>query len=169
MYAIRSYYAENRYEAPGVVIRATADGSDAPAGAVVTHTYHPVAKARLISDVIRSVAVIPDTITRSVYIKECSRLLGVNEEVLYTEVRKQKFQKNEDFKKKELREQARIEPVQPQAVSQPQTPPTPKLRIEEMEFLRFLLKHCKAELWEEEDEETRETHTVTVGEFMIDA
>ncbi len=130
----------------------------------------PVAKARLISDVIRSVAVIPDTITRSVYIKECSRLLGVNEEVLYTEVRKQKFQKSEDFKKKELREQARRNTVPPAPAPQTQTqsPPPPKLRIEELEFLRFLLKHCKAELWEEEDEETRETHLVTVGEFMID-
>ncbi|NQU86453.1 MAG: DNA primase, partial [Mariniphaga sp.] len=46
----------------------------------------PVAKARLISDVIRSVAVIPDSITRSVYLKECSRLLNVEEAVLYTEV-----------------------------------------------------------------------------------
>ncbi len=131
----------------------------------------PVAKARLISDVIRSVAVIPDTITRSVYIKECSRLLGVNEEVLYTEVRKQKFQQSEEFKKKELREQTRRNTAPPPPApptTQTQTPPPAKLRIEELEFLRFLLKHCKAELWEEEDEETRETHMVTVGEFMID-
>ena len=67
----------------------------------------PVAKARLISDVIGSVAVIPDTITRSVYIKECSRLLNVDEEVLYTEVRKQKRKQDEDFQKKETREQPR--------------------------------------------------------------
>ena len=41
----------------------------------------PIAKSRLISDVIRSVAVIPDTITRSVYIKECSKLLDVHEDI----------------------------------------------------------------------------------------
>lgn len=126
----------------------------------------PVAKARLISDVIRSVSVIPDTITRSVYIKECSRLLGVNEEVLYTEVRRQKSQQTEDFRKKEIRRQnARPEPTPKE------TAPTPKpsrFLIEEVEFLRFLLKHCKTPLFEEEDEETKETRLLSVGEFMID-
>jgi DNA primase len=33
----------------------------------------PVARARLITDVIRSVAVIPESITRAVYIRECSK------------------------------------------------------------------------------------------------
>lgn len=130
----------------------------------------PVAKARLISDVIRSVAVIPDTITRSVYIKECSALLGVSEEVLYTEVRKQKFKQTEDFQKKELREKSRRSASHSQTQAQPVVPavrPT-KLSYEEIEYLRYLLKHCKTPLWEEEDEETKETHLVLVGEFMID-
>ena len=123
----------------------------------------PVAKARLISDVIRSVAVIPDTITRSVYIKECSKLLGVNEEVLYTEVRKQKRKQSDDFRKKELREKSRKPAPQPEiSVEKPK-----KILIEELEFLRFLLKHCLSPLWEEEDEETKEISLRHVGEFMI--
>lgn len=130
----------------------------------------PIAKARLITDVIGSVAVIPDTITRSVYIKECSRLLGVDEQVLYTEVRKQKFKQSDDFQKKELREQTR----RPVAAPKPETPvPTSAARpvrmlIEEKEFLRFMLKHCKTELFEVEDEETKETQMITVGEFMVE-
>lgn len=126
----------------------------------------PLAKARLITDVIGSVAVIPDTITRSVYIKECSRLLGVKEEVLYTEVRKQKFKQNEDFQKKELREktQKAARPPQPTIPAQKPT----RLLIEEREYLRFLIKHCNATLFEEEDEETKETSFISVGEFMID-
>jgi len=48
----------------------------------------PVARATLIKDVIRSVAVIPESITRAVYIRECSRLLNVEEAVLYNEVRR---------------------------------------------------------------------------------
>jgi DNA primase len=124
----------------------------------------PVAKARLITDIIGSVAVIPDTITRSVYIKECSRLLGVNEEILYTEIRKQKYKQNDDFKQKALREQSRKPAPQPVL-----TAPRPtRFLVEEVEFLRFLIKHCKTPLFEDEDEETNETKIVLVGEFMID-
>ncbi|WP_321348272.1 DNA primase [uncultured Draconibacterium sp.] len=128
----------------------------------------PVAKARLISDVIRSVSVIPDSITRSVYIKECSRLLGVSEEVLYTEVRKQKHKQTEEFRKREFREQNRRQTAPPQPVQEEPVVRPVKLLVEELEFLRFLLKYCKADLWEEEDEETHETQILSVGEFMID-
>ncbi len=126
----------------------------------------PVAKARLITDVIRSVSVIPDTITRSVYIKECSRLLGVNEEVLYTEVRKQKQKQNDDFVKKEQREKERQTPSPPKVVAQPES--TTSFLVEELEYLRFLLKHCTAPLFEVENETPNEVETISVGEFMID-
>ena len=123
----------------------------------------PIAKARLISDVIRSVSVIPDTITRSVYIKECSRLLGVNEEVLYTEVRRQKSKQSEDLRKRAYREKSKPALVKPEVSD---IKPS-KFLVEELEFLRFLLKHCKAPLFEEESENPNETETLSVGEFMI--
>ncbi len=128
----------------------------------------PVAKARLITDVIGSVAVIPDSITRSVYIKECSRLLGVDEQVLYTEVRRQKYKQSEDFQKKELRE--RSQKAAHQLQQQPAVPAEKpsRLLIEEREFLRFLLKHCNAKVFEAEDEETKEVHLISVGEYMVD-
>ncbi len=126
----------------------------------------PIAKARLITDVIGSVAVIPDSITRSVYIKECSRLLGVDEQVLYTEVRKQKYKQNEEFKKKELREQTR-RPQQNQEKPEPK-PRTTRLLVEELEFLRFLLKHCKTEVFEAEEEEEEQNPLISVGEYMVD-
>uniref|UniRef100_UPI003217C62A DNA primase n=1 Tax=uncultured Draconibacterium sp. TaxID=1573823 RepID=UPI003217C62A len=128
----------------------------------------PVAKARLITDVIGSVAVIPDTITRSVYIKECSRLLGVDEEVLYTEIRKQKYKQSEDFRKKELREKSQQTTRQPQQQATVATEKPTRLLVEEREFLRFLLKHCKAQVFEAEDEETKEIQLISVGEYMID-
>ncbi len=128
----------------------------------------PIAKARLISEVIGSVAVIPDTITRSVYIKECSRLLGVDEQVLYTEVRRQKFKQSDEFNKKKLREQARKPATPAQQTTAAPAVRTARMLIEEKEFLRFLLKHCTTKVFEEEDEETRKTHLVSVGEYMID-
>ncbi len=125
----------------------------------------PVAKAKLISDVIRSVAVIPDTITRSVYIKECSKLLNVNEEVLYSEVRKQKRKQSDDLRKTELREKNIKQTRQPEIQSQQKSS---DLLEEELVFLRFLLKHCNAPLFEVEGENPGESEIIKVGEFMVD-
>lgn len=124
----------------------------------------PVAKARLITDVIRSVAVIPDTITRSVYIKECSKLLDVNEEVLYTEVQKQKRKQSDDLKVNGIREQTR------KAARQPEIPKEIEISQfleEELVFLRFLLKFSRFPLFELEGETPGETALISVGEFMI--
>ncbi len=125
----------------------------------------PIAKARLISDVIRSVSVIPDSITRSVYIKECSRLMGVNEEVLYNEVRKQKAKQTDDFRKKEFREKAKKIAAKPK--TQPKEINPADLLIEEREFLRFLLKYSTVPLFEIEEENAGQPQFISVGEFMI--
>ncbi|HBZ35634.1 MAG TPA: DNA primase, partial [Rikenellaceae bacterium] len=48
----------------------------------------PLKKVQLISDVVASIAVIPDAISRSVYIEDCSRRLNIDEKVLVQEVRR---------------------------------------------------------------------------------
>lgn len=48
----------------------------------------PVKRAELIRDIIEAIAHIPEMITRSLYIRECSRLLYVEEPVLWNELRK---------------------------------------------------------------------------------
>ena len=48
----------------------------------------PIKRASLISDIIRSIAMIPDNIIRSVYIKECSDLLEIKEQTLLNELNK---------------------------------------------------------------------------------
>jgi DNA primase len=45
----------------------------------------PLKKATLISEIVRSISVIPESIVRSVYIRECSKLLDVEEQILYSE------------------------------------------------------------------------------------
>jgi DNA primase len=42
----------------------------------------PIKRANMITDIVRSVAVIPDGIKRSVFLKECSKLLDTEEDVL---------------------------------------------------------------------------------------
>ncbi len=48
----------------------------------------PIKQARMIQSIVGSIAVIPDNITRSVYLKECSNLLNVKEDTLYFEINK---------------------------------------------------------------------------------
>lgn len=48
----------------------------------------PVKRATLVRDVLQSISVIPDAITRSVYIKSCSNLLDIQESVVYSQVAK---------------------------------------------------------------------------------
>ena len=56
----------------------------------------PVRRANLVREVVRSIAVIPDQITRTVYIKECSIQLNMPEEVVLDEV--MKLRKQQSFR-----------------------------------------------------------------------
>ncbi len=53
----------------------------------------PIKRATLIKDIVHSISVIPDGIVRSVYIRECSKLLEINETTLYEGISKQKKQR----------------------------------------------------------------------------
>jgi len=48
----------------------------------------PLKKASMINEVIRSISVIPESIVRSVYIRECSRIFDIDERLLYSETAK---------------------------------------------------------------------------------
>lgn len=54
----------------------------------------PVKKAALIKDLVQSVALVPDAITRSVYVKECSKLFEIAEQTLINELNKFRRSKN---------------------------------------------------------------------------
>lgn len=51
----------------------------------------PIKRAGLIQDLVESISLIGDDITRSVYIKECSRQLDFDENLLHTEVNKKRY------------------------------------------------------------------------------
>lgn len=51
----------------------------------------PIKRAALITDIVNSIAIIPDNIIRSVYIKDCSSLLAIDERVLIDEVNKKRL------------------------------------------------------------------------------
>lgn len=55
----------------------------------------PIKRSALISDIVRTIAIIPDNIARSVYTKECSTMLEIDERVIITEVNKIRLAKQE--------------------------------------------------------------------------
>ena len=48
----------------------------------------PVKRAELISDMVRTIALIPNNISRAVYIRECAAMMAIDEQVLINEVNK---------------------------------------------------------------------------------
>lgn len=55
----------------------------------------PIKRSALITDIIRTVAIIPDNIARSIYIRECSSMMEIDEQVLLNEVNKIRLNKDE--------------------------------------------------------------------------
>jgi len=48
----------------------------------------PIKRAELIKDIVESIAVIPDAINRSVYVKECSKIMDIGEQILHIAINK---------------------------------------------------------------------------------
>lgn len=60
----------------------------------------PMKRAELIKDIVRSISVIPEGIVRSVYMRECSQLMQVDENLLLNEVNQSIRQRKENREKK---------------------------------------------------------------------
>ncbi|MDQ3046800.1 MAG: CHC2 zinc finger domain-containing protein [Bacteroidota bacterium] len=58
----------------------------------------PIKKAGLIKEIMESIALIPEEIYRSVYVKECSRIMDVEERILFSELNKIRNKKFHDKK-----------------------------------------------------------------------
>ena len=48
----------------------------------------PMKRSKVISDILRSISVIPDAVTRGVYADECARLMGVKADMLHIQLKK---------------------------------------------------------------------------------
>ncbi len=65
----------------------------------------PVKKAGLVKDIVSSIALVPDPIKRSYYLKECARLMDLSEEILVSETNKEVTQ---NLKKKRQERERKI-------------------------------------------------------------
>lgn len=77
----------------------------------------PIKRSQVITDIVKSISVIPDEITRNVYIQECSRMMEMDEKVLQREVAKHfaEYVKKQKEQQQREREISNLPPDQRQA------------------------------------------------------
>ena len=100
----------------------------------------PTKKATLIKEIVRSIAIIPDHITRAVFIKDCSKTLQISEAILTQEVARLKRQQNNIGQLNEY--------TPKQAVKAPSEKKIDfyKSNYQEWEIIRFLLCYGDKEI-----------------------
>lgn len=117
----------------------------------------PIKRAALISDIVNSIAVIPDNIIRTVYIKDCSTLLDIDERVLIQEVKKKRLTLFDKDAEKSEQPRQPVNPVELiQAATQKVDSGTKKkssIDKFEMAILYYIVRYGEDVLVSEEDEQ----------------
>lgn len=124
----------------------------------------PVKKAGLIRDIVRSIAGIPESITRTIYIKECSLIMEVPEPVLYHEVNKLRQQKS--FQDRNRYPGPEDLPLPPPETSRRTVHKSIPL-YSEKEIIRLLLKFGSEEFDRVIRKEDEQEEVITVLDYIV--
>lgn len=121
-----------------------------------TQTDDPVARAGIISSMAKSIAVIPDPVLRSEYVKECARLLSTSEEIVSLQVAKFR---DETLEREGTKARAQVQEVKvtsdptiQKRVSRPDDQAA-FLRPSESEVLRLLVRYGMMTIASVQDDE----------------
>lgn len=125
----------------------------------------PFKRAELIKDITSSIAIIPDIITRQVYIKDCAERLHMSEQVLTNEVvkiRKHKIEEREKAKANPAEPVSAPAPVSPESVRRPVVTPAPKSPLEQNYYnlMQLIVRYGERPI-------VVEGETYTIGEVII--
>ena len=156
----------------------------------------PMKRSGLISDIINSVSIIPNDIARTVYIRECSSMLEVDERVLLNAVSKLRQQKASmpppppipvsppppdngvgnpdmplppyDAPPPLTEEELRKIEGEPQSIFAEQILQTEKSPFEvfERSLLKYIVRYGERILYEEDNEETKEHIIIRIAEYI---
>ncbi|MBP2833710.1 DNA primase [Aquimarina sp. U1-2] len=79
----------------------------------------PIKKAELIRDMVTSIAKIPDVIKREIYVRECSRIMDISEEVLFNTLAQIRSADTKEQRKQQKQEKKALEVVSTNTVATP--------------------------------------------------
>lgn len=124
----------------------------------------PTRKAEVIKDIVKSIAVIPEAITRTVYIKECSVVMEVAEPVLYHEVNKLRQQKS--FQERNKYPGPEDLPVPPVQTVKPVIYKSTTF-YSEREVIRLLLRYGSSEFERHINKEDGREEILTISDYIV--
>ena len=124
----------------------------------------PVKRAGLVIDIIKSIAIIPNTAIRGEYIKDCSTLLNVEEAMLYYEINKLKSNEQEKSTLRKQNDSQEIPHFEDMDDSVKQPVVLSRFENEERNILQVLVKYGEMHFYYASD---GNQHPVTVGDYII--
>jgi DNA primase len=136
----------------------------------------PIKKAAVTRDLVENIALIPDNIIRSIYIKECSNIMQIEETILQQEVNKIRRSAGNKQKREnsaEVKTPNEVVAEIEQAEKSDNTLLIEKSRFaidsEEKELLRIMLVHGKILITIDAEEENETSHEmdITVSEYIL--
>ncbi|MFO7672772.1 MAG: DNA primase, partial [Lutibacter sp.] len=104
--------------------------------------HDPVKKAGLIRDIVVSISKIPDRIQREVYIQECSRIMDISENVLFSELAQIDKKEEREASSRPIQER----PLEPVLQKTPQFERVNELQKYEREIIKILLLYGNNEV-----------------------
>lgn len=132
--------------------------------------HDPIKKAGVIKDIVESIALIPDNIIRSIYIKECSAIMEIEENILQLEVNK--IRRKGAAKQKDTREPSSSTTEAVDNFENVVTTPEKEnfsFDSEEKELLRIMLLYGKILINIDAEDDEKELHDleITLAEFIL--
>jgi DNA primase len=134
----------------------------------------PVKRAGMISNIVNSIALIPNTITRSVYIQECSQLLNIQELVLINEInkiRQRVWERKRDQKDKEISKAGEFtigeninKTISNKETKEPGKSPYDRF---EKEILRYIVRYGNTPLYQKFDKRKRKEGNEIIEEDVL--
>jgi DNA primase len=128
--------------------------------------HDPIRKTQLIKEIVSSIALIPDAISRNIYVKECSATMNISEQSLLNELNKvlrTNFQKKHLDKKEEPGQEVPVLPVEYESQL---TLDINDSEYQERDIIRLLLNYSEKEIEIEDIDNPGKTIKVNVGSFI---
>ena len=130
----------------------------------------PLKRAAMITDIVKTISVIDDQIKQTVYLQECSKILEIDENTLYSEL--MKFRKKKILDGKSPTGYTPTQKTEPQLPQQKQTPRATGNKdlgflSKEREIMRLLLLHGNKTIANPLDRNKEKPQVVKVAELMI--
>jgi DNA primase len=129
----------------------------------------PVKRAALIRNMVESIALIPDGISRSVYVQECSRLMGMSEQVLLQELNKVIVTNFKKEKKSDVPEEIPVLDELPADGVPQESLGSFSIEHQEKDLIRILLHYGEKpiDITIVNEDGHEEKHPVSVAEYII--